>query len=83
MILSLIAYIITGLIEIYVFLILVYCILSWIPRKGKVLGTIDYYIARIVEPYLNIFRKIMPPVGGIDFSPILAILVLELVVMLI
>ena len=83
MILSLIAYIITGLIEIYVFLILVYCILSWIPRKGKVLGTIDYYIARIVEPYLNIFRKIMPPVGGIDFSPILAILVLELIVMLI
>lgn len=79
MILALILYILRGLIDLYVFLILIYCILSWIPNKGKFLGTIDYYLARIVDPYLNLFRKIMPPVGGIDFSPVLAILVLELV----
>ena len=32
----------------------------------------------IVGPYLNIFRRFMPPMGGIDWSPVLAILVLNL-----
>ena len=31
----------------------------------------------ICDPYLNLFRGIIPPVGGIDFSPILAFVVLN------
>ncbi|MER3588393.1 MAG: hypothetical protein C4322_09720, partial [Mastigocladus sp. ERB_26_1] len=33
----------------------------------------------ITDPYLNIFRNIIPPLGGIDFSPILAFLVLNII----
>ncbi len=69
--------------DFYVILIIVYCLFSWVPNKSGVLATIDYAISRLVEPYLNLFRKIIPPFGGIDFSPVLAVLVLQLVVRLI
>jgi uncharacterized protein YggT (Ycf19 family) len=32
-----------------------------------------------VEPYLGIFRRMIPPIGGFDLSPILALIVLQLV----
>jgi YggT family protein len=35
------------------------------------------FLSPITDPYLNLFRSIIPPMGGIDFSPILAILVLQ------
>ncbi|KAI7842335.1 hypothetical protein COHA_003975 [Chlorella ohadii] len=35
-------------------------------------------LATVVDPYLNLFRGIIPPLGGIDFSPILAFVVLDL-----
>ena len=33
----------------------------------------------VVEPYLALFRRFIPPMSGIDFSPIVAIVVLRLV----
>ena len=72
-------FILRRLIDFYVLLILVYCLLSWFPiSRGGFVGDMADAIASIVEPYLNFFRKILPPLGGIDFSPILAILVLQL-----
>ena len=38
-----------------------------------------YAIARLVEPYLSIFRSIIPPIGMIDISPIVAIIALRFV----
>jgi YggT family protein len=35
-------------------------------------------LSQLTDPYLNIFRNIIPPLGGLDFSPILAILLLQL-----
>ena len=64
-------------IQIYVTLIIVRVLLTWFP-------TIDWYsqpfaaLGQITDPYLNLFRSIIPPLGGIDISPILAILVLQL-----
>lgn len=62
---------------IYQFMIFIYIIMSWVPnlqasKFGEVLG-------KLVEPYLSIFRKIIPPIGMFDFSPILALLVLPFV----
>lgn len=56
----------------YYWLIFIYVLMSWVPPvRDSGFGRI---ITRIVEPYLSIFRKIIPPIGGIDLSPIVAIL---------
>ena len=67
---------INSVISLYIFIILVYCVLTWIPH-------IDWYkqpaitVKQLVEPYLNLFKRIIPPVGGmLDISPIAATIVL-------
>jgi YggT family protein len=35
-------------------------------------------LSPITDPYLNLFRSIIPPLGGLDISPILAIFVLQI-----
>ncbi|MDD7693281.1 MAG: YggT family protein [Limosilactobacillus sp.] len=64
------------LINAYILLIVVWCLLSWFPiSRGTRLGEI---INRLVEPYMHWFDFI-PPLGGISFSPVVAIIVLYLV----
>lgn len=64
----------------YQILIFVWCILSWIPLpRDGVLADIVGAIDALVRPYINLFRRVLPPFGGLDFSPILAIVVLQLV----
>ncbi|MEA4892388.1 MAG: YggT family protein [Peptococcaceae bacterium] len=62
--------------SLYTFLVLVRCILSWLPlRRGNVLIR---FIYEMTEPVLYPFRKLMGGfVPGIDFSPVLAVMVLE------
>ena len=36
------------------------------------------FLAPITDPYLNIFRSIIPPLGGLDLSPIIAIFALQI-----
>lgn len=61
----------------YYILIIIRILLTWIPN-------IDWeqqpfpWIRAIVDPFLNIFRGIIPPIGGVlDISPILAIILLQ------
>ncbi|MDZ7950018.1 MULTISPECIES: YggT family protein [unclassified Nostoc] len=62
----------------YSYLLIIRVLLTWFP-------TINWYnqpfaaLAQITDPYLNLFRSIIPPLGGMDFSPILAFLALNLV----
>lgn len=65
------------LIRFYSLLIIVWCIGSWIPTQGGIIEDIKYVLGRLVMPYLQIFSKIIPPVGGIDFSPWVALIVLN------
>lgn len=63
------------LIYLYSLVIVIYCLFSWVPalrdsKLGECLG-------RIVVPYLRIFH--LPAFWGIDFSPVLALLLLYLV----
>ncbi len=72
-----IARIVNGLISFYSLTIFAYVILSWFRPTGVVY---DVYrvLGQICEPYIGIFRRIVPLVGGgIDFSPWIAILVLR------
>lgn len=68
-----------ALFNFYSFLILAYCLLSWFPvRSGGLMEDIAVVLRGIVGPYLDLFRRFLPPMGGIDWSPVLAILVLNL-----
>jgi len=67
-----------GILGFYSLLILVYVLMTWIPLRG-VLWEIHQVIGSVVEPYLGLFRRIIPPLGSIDISPIVAILVVGLV----
>lgn len=68
------------LFNIYEVLIVVWCLLSWAPmRGGGFLDDVRGAIGMLVEPYLGIFRRVIPPFGGIDFSPVVAILALGII----
>ncbi|MFC4387329.1 YggT family protein [Gracilibacillus marinus] len=63
-------------IQIYMYAIIIYILMSWFPGARE--SSIGQLLAKIVEPYLEPFRKIIPPIGGvIDISPIVAIFVLQ------
>jgi YggT family protein len=74
---ELIYLIINRLFTLYELAIIVYILMSYFPSMQT--STIAQWLARIVEPYLTPFRRIIKPVMGvIDFSPIIAIIVLRL-----
>lgn len=67
------------LMEIYYFMIIGYLILSWFPNARD--SFVGGLLAKLVEPYLAPFRKIIPSIGFIDLSPIVALIALRFVVM--
>ena len=56
--------ILVRLVDLYTFIIFVYVILSWIPVKRGLLADIDNVLAKLCEPYLGLFRRFIPPIGG-------------------
>jgi len=62
------------LLEIYRYLIIGYVLMSWVPNARD--SYIGELLGKLVEPYLSIFRKIIPPIGMIDISPIVAFVAL-------
>lgn len=63
----------------YELLVIVWCIMSWIPHGNSTVEGIRSTIGVLVEPYLGLFRRLIPPFGGIDFSPIVALFALGLI----
>lgn len=61
---------------IYSYALLVYILMSWFPGARE--SSFGSFLGRICEPYLEQFRKFIPPIGMIDISPIVAIFVLFL-----
>lgn len=64
--------------NIYFVLLIVRILLSWFPNIDW-LSQPFATVSQLTDPYLNLFRSLIPPLGGIDFSPILAFLVLQIV----
>ena len=61
----------------YELLIIVRIFMTWIPNinwEAQPTKTVRI----ITDAYLDIFRKFIPPVGGLDFSPIIALIVLQI-----
>jgi YggT family protein len=73
------------LILVYLVLIFIRIIMSWIPRMpyNRVLDIVLTFVKDVTDPYLNLFRRFIPPVrlgpGALDLSPIVATFVLLIV----
>lgn len=63
------------LISIYSIVLIIYILMSWFPGARD--SQFGYFLSKICEPYLEPFRRIIPPLGMIDISPIVALLVLN------
>ena len=64
---------------VYLVLIFIRVLLSWVPRMPYImwLRAIVRFVEETTDPYLNLFRRVIPPIGGrLDISPIIAIFLL-------
>jgi YggT family protein len=70
---------------VYVVLIFIRIIMSWIPRMpyNRILNGFLTFVTDVTDPYLNLFRRILPTVrigpGALDLSPIVATFTLIIV----
>jgi uncharacterized protein YggT (Ycf19 family) len=73
------------LITVYILIILAYIVINLIfafgarPGYYRWLDAVLTFLRDVSEPYLRLFRRFIPPIGPLDLSPIVAILVLRIV----
>ena len=73
------------LVLVYLVLIFIRILLSWVPRMpyNRYLAAFLQFVSDVTDPYLNLFRRFIPMVrigpGALDLSPIVAVLVLSIV----
>jgi uncharacterized protein YggT (Ycf19 family) len=73
------------LIYVYTLLIILYIVLQLLfsvgirPPYSRTLDAVLGFLRDICEPFLRLFRRVLPSFGGLDFSPILAIFTLQIV----
>jgi uncharacterized protein YggT (Ycf19 family) len=67
-------------IGLYSLVILVYILSSWLRLPySPTLNRIQRFLYDVCEPYLRIFRRLLPSTGAIDLSPILALVFLGVI----
>ena len=72
------------LIYVYTLLIIMHIVIQLLfaaglrPPYSRVTGSVLGFLRDICEPFLRLFRRVLPQMGGFDFSPILAIVTLSL-----
>jgi YggT family protein len=73
-----------ALIYVYTLLIILYIVVQLLfsvgvrPPYSRTTDAVLGFLRDICEPFLRIFRRLIPSFGGIDFSPILAIVTLQI-----
>lgn len=75
---SQIVMILSSILNFYCIIIFVWAILSWFQNSNKVVRDIYRVLDTIVAPFVNLFRRFIPPMGGMDLSPFIALIVLQL-----
>ena len=64
----------------YVLVILVYIVTSWLRLPYSLaLNRVQRFLYDVCEPYLRIFRRLLPSTGPLDLSPVLALLALGVI----
>jgi YggT family protein len=67
-------------IGVYILLILAFIVLSWIRLPYSVwLNRIQRFLYDVCDPYLRLFRRVLPPLGPLDLSPMVGVIVLIVV----
>jgi YggT family protein len=80
-----IAHYVGDLFSVYIALLLIYLIANLVlsfgarPAYSRTLDAVLGFLREVSEPFLRIFRRFIPSMGGIDLSPILALIVLYVV----
>jgi len=64
-------------VQLYFFAILAMIILSWVAPGGN--SPVLYLLYQLTEPVMAPFRKIIPPMGGLDLSPILVFIAINVI----
>ncbi len=76
---------VSALFTVYIVLIFVYLLLNLMlsfgvrPSYSRWIDGLLGFLRDVAEPYLRIFRRLVPSVGGFDFTPMIAIIVLYVV----
>ena len=76
---------ISAVFEVYLIILLVYVLTNLIfalgvrPPYSRFTDAVLGFLRDVSEPYLRLFRKLLPPIGMIDFTPMIAIIVLGVV----
>jgi uncharacterized protein YggT (Ycf19 family) len=64
-------------IYVYILVIFIYILTSWIPLPySPWLNRVQRFLYDVCDPYLRLFRRVVPQLGPLDISPILAVIVL-------
>lgn len=71
-------YLLIRLADAYSLIIFIYVMMSWLPTDRGILADIYHVLGKVCDPYLNLFKRLIPPIGGmVDITPIIALLVLQ------
>lgn len=82
-----VSFVIAKALEFYTWLIIIQTLLSWVASpamsmqgsKDSLFVDIYEVPTRLTEPVLALIRRVMPPMGGLDFSPMVAVIVLQII----
>ena len=80
---SLITYFISPIVGLIIFIIVVQIVMSWLIQfnviniRNQLVATIYHMLSQVVAPILAPIQRILPSFGGLDFSPVVAILALQ------
>jgi YggT family protein len=70
---------------VYIALILIYILMNLVfafglrPGYSRLLDRFLEFLRQVCDPYLRIFRRLIPGMGALDFSPIIAIILLGVI----
>jgi uncharacterized protein YggT (Ycf19 family) len=75
----------SALIYVYTLLIILYIVVQLLfsaglrPSYSRTVDAVLTFLREVCEPFLRLFRRLIPPLGGLDFSPLLAIIALQVI----
>lgn len=73
-----------SLVLVYSLLIIIYVVMGYLHLPYNLwIGRIRGFLHDTVEPYLGMWRRVLPSMGGLDFSPLIGIIALQLALQII
>jgi YggT family protein len=78
-------WLIVTVIDIYFWILIAMVVMSWltafniINRNNNFVSQVSYALYRLTEPVLGPIRRILPDLGGLDFSPVVALILLQFI----